>query len=851
MNEKIEQYIKQIELQINKELITEVFNFIIHLNTNDIIGIEGKLASLFCRTIEKIQKLRLLDNEIESLITKAFNNIDTMPLNNEGTSELKTLYLLKILYDSRTQHGLENIPNLLSDNLLDNLEKIQILFSIKYENNKFIFPVSKFLFPIIKSENLLNEIQNPQVIQALMLALSIFNTEQKPTELEEIKKLIRQNNLKFIDYLFDDSERLFGYAWKENFEYNGTLVLYNKKLSKILIRNPDKDYFKIDSSLLVPYKQTEIEIKEEINSNKSPIAYYVEYNAKSPTFITFEEEFIDGEEQKNLKLLQIIYNKSYFNVLLSKGIIRIDDDFYPTNPYSINDKFCIFTNSHLEYSLISINQYLRKYNLIKLGGKGLNYINLGMLIEFQKINKIAIDGAFINKNTTFIDFLTSWLANCKNKQEAFNLFLKSFTEQLKFVQNKEDLLNQTYQNQFWLPIQLTSEILQKLDFSPVITESFIIQCKISKDVFTDSIEIKNTETKEILSDFKVENISGDELIIRDNPYNAVLDEKNKILYVGNEIELYANMLKKINETNLCLLPNNFLSGIEENDIETIIKYMKLFKVAFNEKHPSIPLDSIARYRLIFHLLLLYTTDFKFDNWKKLITRHEYVDFSMLHINNCFQNTDGILFVIKDRARKQSTLKQIFNSKLNEVANRSVFDFYDQRITKNSNSYCLNNNKIKSICFVFDLVQNGMSSYHTINYYINQETVDKDNPQFTPFFCNNQRILLTDIIKSNKIKKIDVICFFASQEGLEKIKEVRMPEGYTLNVKEPLKLIIHKLTEDENVLIDNIYKRLRGEIGIGDYLIVREYNQPVKNIMSNELMDLDKIVAIFLRKSEIK
>lgn len=849
MDEKIEQYIKQIELQINKELITEVFNFIIHLNTKDILEIEGKLASLFCRIIEKTQKLGFLDKEIEILITKAFNNIDTMPLNNEGTSELKTLHLLKILYDSRTQHSLENIPNLLSDNLLDNLEKIQILFSIKDENNKFIFPVSKFLFPIIKSENLLNEIQNPQVIQALMLALSIFNTEQKPTELEEIKKLIRQNNLKFIDYLFDDSERLFGYGWKENFEYNGTLVLYNKKLSKILIRNPDKDYFKIDSSLLVPYQQTEI--KEEFNSNKEPIAYYIEYNAKNPTFITFEEEFAKGEEQKNLKLLQIIYNKSYFNILLSKGIIRIDDDFYPTNPYSINDKFCILANSHLENSLTSINHYLRKYNLIKLGGKGLNYINLGMLIEFQEINKIAIDKSFINENTMFIDFLTSWLANCKNKQEAFSSFFKSFTEQLKFVQNKKDLLNQNYQNQFWLPLQLPSEILQKLDFSSIITESLIIQCKISRNIFTDSIEIRNSETKEILSDFKVENISGDELIIRDNPYNAVLDEKNKILYVGNEIEMYANMLKKINEINFCLLPDNFLPGIEENDIETIIKYMKLFKVAFNEKHPSIPLDSIARYRLIFHLLLLYTTDFKFDNWKKLITRHEYVDFSTLPINNCFQNTDGILFVIKDRARKQSTLKQIFNSKLNEVANRSVFDFYDQRITKNSNSYCLNNNKIKSICFIFDLVQNGMSSYHTINYYINQETVDKDNPQFTPFFCDNQRILLTDIIKSNKIKKIDVICFFASQEGLEKIKEVKMPEGCILSVKEPLKLISHKLTEDENSLIENLYKKLRGEIKIDDYLIAREYNQPVKNIMSDELMDLDKIVAIFLRKNEIK
>ena len=129
MKEKIEQYIKQIELEFNKGLITEIFSLLISLNTNDILGVEDKLASLFCRVIEKLQNSALLDEKIEGLITKAFNNIDTMPLNNEGTSELKTLYLLKILYDSRMQHSLENVSDLLSDSLLDNLEKIQILFS--------------------------------------------------------------------------------------------------------------------------------------------------------------------------------------------------------------------------------------------------------------------------------------------------------------------------------------------------------------------------------------------------------------------------------------------------------------------------------------------------------------------------------------------------------------------------------------------------------------------------------------------------------------------------------------------------------------------------------------------------
>lgn len=101
-----------------------------------------------------------------------------------------------------------------------------------------------------------------------------------------------------------------------------------------------------------------------------------------------------------------------------------------------------------------------------------------------------------------------------------------------------------FENQFWLPIRLPSEILQQLDFSSVITENSIVQCKISKDIFTDSIKIENTETKEILTDYKLENIAGDELIIRDNTCNVVLDEQKNIAYIGNEIEMYSHMFKR-------------------------------------------------------------------------------------------------------------------------------------------------------------------------------------------------------------------------------------------------------------------------------------------------------------------
>ena len=354
---KIDLYIKQIELQFDVYILEDIFDFIMNLDSKEISSCESKIASLFCRTIEKIQVFDLLNDNIAILIIRAFENIDTMTINNEGTSELKTLYLLKVLYDSRNIHSTDKISNLLSENdtLLDNLEKIQILFALNDENKNYYFPIRHFLFPIIKSENLLKEIQKTEVLQALMLALSIFNKNQISPEIEEIKKLVTRNNLKFIEYLFDDSVRIFDSDWKENYEYNGTLVLYNKNTSKILIRNNKQDYFCLNEPILKLYNLSPLE--KEYNSVSKEIGYFVEYSIDESNFFSFTQEFTQADETTNLELLQLIYNNSYVNILMQNSFIKKNNQILPVNPYSKNDEFCIINNQAEESSLNTINQF--------------------------------------------------------------------------------------------------------------------------------------------------------------------------------------------------------------------------------------------------------------------------------------------------------------------------------------------------------------------------------------------------------------------------------------------------------------------------------------------------------------
>lgn len=59
-----------------------------------------------------------------------------------------------------------------------------------------------------------------------------------------------------------------------------------------------------------------------------------------------------------------------------------------------------------------------------------------------------------------------------------------------------------------------------------------------------------------------------------------------------------------------------------------------------------------------------------------------------------------------------------------------------------------------------------------------------------------------------------------------------------------------LLEDNNKLRKSIYRgRLRGQIYPGDYMVIREHNQPKHNVMSDEIMELEKVVALFCKMAE--
>ena len=287
----------------------------------------------------------------------------------------------------------------------------------------------------------------------------------------------------------------------------------------------------------------------------------------------------------------------------------------------------------------------------------------------------------------------------------------------------------------------------------------------------------------------------------------------------------------------------------------------MFNKSLKRIHKNIPLDSIVRYRLAYHILFLQLTPETYSQWTDIIFKHDIIDFSKITKSKSYLNRDGVLYIPKNRASDQSTLKNLFIEYIRDPDDRNQIDIFDEPITYDGTCFQINSKKITEICFVFDIIQSGTSSIGTIEYYFD-ETIQPHDPTFMQLCCNFQKpmdnkkridvITLNEIIEKNKIRtgcNVSVLVFYASQNGYNSVYQY-LDEHKIKNIKiEPEFYITSVLSQEDKQIIDNLYRsKLRGKIDVGNFLCIREFNQPNYNIMSDDLLEINKIIALFNRKS---
>lgn len=122
------------------------------------------MAALFCRSVGCLPQNDITE-DVKDLLINAFENIRTMANESNGTSELRTIFLLNQVYKSNSRAEYDEVIGEDFELLLDNLEKIRILFRIVDDNANEYFPISSLLFNLIKSDNLLRDISKVKTIQ--------------------------------------------------------------------------------------------------------------------------------------------------------------------------------------------------------------------------------------------------------------------------------------------------------------------------------------------------------------------------------------------------------------------------------------------------------------------------------------------------------------------------------------------------------------------------------------------------------------------------------------------------------------------------------------------------------------
>ncbi|MCM1439554.1 MAG: hypothetical protein NC131_10200 [Roseburia sp.] len=850
MKEKIEIYLKRIDLKPELELVCDVFKFIEQCDARRINDLEERMAALFCRSVACLPQDDIT-KDVKELLLNAFENIRTMANEVNGTSELRTIFLLNQVYQSNAKTEYDEIIGEDFVLLLDNLEKIRILFRIVDEDANEYFPISSLLFNLINSDNLLRDISKVKTIQALMLALQIFDKNKYPKQFEDIENIVQEKKLKFVDYLLKGACRLGGDDWKSNYEKNGTLILYNndRENGSILIRNMDRQYFDIDRSIQEIYNFSEI--YEEKNEENIGVAYYVEYSLKDFDTVDLKKEFsIPNNRKSILQILKIIYEDKCYNILFENALFRDFASIRIINPFSKNDTYTIVNGNSVTDGFIGVTEWLKKYGLVTLAGKGIEIVNLGTLISLEKICNVNFDLIGItDENITFAKLLTNWIRNCGDKRDSFNIFLKEYTEKLKYIYDIEDLFGKEFKNDYFMPYSIEEELLKELDFDEVINTLPIDTFNIKRDFLNENRIISRIEDDKDFSDYEIKDIMGDTTNGLSGDVVACIDKKNHILYTGMEVKYYILLKEKITQLNNKVLCKDVIDKIDEFSISQFEKMMLCFRAAYNKVHPEILMNDIVRYRLAHHLLLLQLNQDKVKPWIDLLNRHEIVEYSF--VNRLPHSGElGVLYIPKDRSRSQSTFKYIYEEYIANPLERDIVDIYDQKITLEKDGYYVGHQKITKVVFLFDLIQNGRATIDTLEYYLNKDSVE-DNIHMV-FYCNDIKVSVAEILRENSACEVEIYTIYSGKGGRKKVQDYidKKLSNKKPKVLKPLKELTCVLSKEDNELCESIYQgRLKGQIYPGDYMVIREYNQPKHNIMSDEIMRLEKIVALFCKRAE--
>lgn len=837
-----DEYLSLPGSETNEQKLLEIIDALINVNSNE-IPIDC-VSSLFCHLVSKFNEDDI--KNISDKIWDAFYNINALAEHirtaESSTTEEKILLFLHDLVNDEEQVSEKIFEDFTA--ICGELEEIKYIFILRDKQEKHYFPIGSLLQKVMSSYGKLESLDT-KIINTFILAMEMFKLEQDLSNIDALNKIVNDFHLEGLKILFKGNQLIT--TWKENLKYNGILVLIDKENHHIYIRSEDKGYFDDFNN--------KDEIQEEKNFHDKTIAYYLLQDyPEDAEFISLNEILTKTEYSidNKLQVIEKIFYKKYYNVLYDKCFIKVENTIKLVNEFSNKDRDIICGRNHYTATSDNLFKYgLRKYGLNTLWGHDVDYVMFASLFRLMLLHPLSLKELISKMNSVtsfFQDTLISfWLEKVNNVNSFLLNLTDSYFNDINYIRHKNDIEDKRIEDIYWLPYKFpVNFIINKIN-SICKTEE--------KDFKVIEIEGRKTINDEIeffYNKQKIENKFLEKSISNNDEHIYYGFKKGKKYYINDKAIPFLRVLSNIHQKNEDIKSKSDLAFCKHSEIKNICEKMQLQKDALIPKQMRYYSDfnTIATLRIIHHVIFNSFDKAKWNLFNKLIEKHKPVSYIKTIENNSYIfDEENTLYVPKEDRSQCGTLSEI-NDYIRDKARRDL-GLYINQLKINDGLYCLDDTEIKKIVFVFDTLQSGTSTKDYLNlFFYPDENSKKKNPKY---YCEQKEISLKQIIETNK-PKIQILFLYATEEGKQNIKDYLGNHEFIKNAEIICLQNIDVAPVDERFCnsIQEIYD-FSDEREIpkpGFYPIIREFNQPKKNIFPSKLLNPDSIASLFVKKSEL-
>ena len=858
---------------VQPELIDAAFECLLSKNIDFLSLNRQAVSELFyqilknCKRIYEEETVEKVGNKVLELfnhIGKINTDIDT----RSSDSNLMTIWFLNILYTTATIED-EEFEGYIED-LIKGLNDIDFIFDIKKPDGSRVFPIDKLISKVI-SDVKFKEMKKitPYHIRMLKLAVKIFDDKDDCQIIESLKT---KCNLKFLDYM-DASSEIIDTKEFLNYKKNGVMIFHNFMNKSILIRHEKESYFGLKEPIMG------IKIEKELNSKEDVIGFFVIIKMDT----NFEIVDIKSVISENpIKVLELIFNQKLYNIFHKKALLKINNEYRPINPYTVNDSYIIegINSNGKPFVKEKICEVVKEYGMVMLPGNSINRVTLGLCLNLLQKENTSIDSLKL-KDWVHDDWLQNqiiynWVNSTNDPIDSLNFILNKWYNELNYCSSKIESYD--IKNVDMLPYSAKFAWVYQVLGIP--KDTYSIYCGVIEhdDDANPYLSISNSKTmagktnpinREIsISELNVEDI----LSKSDFDDYCMLGKEHYVVYdavVGNfivkvEYEQIYGLLSQIERfVSSKSLPFEFDSILDADCLNMFKDRIFLQKQALMLEDTSHKLffdfDTMVIYRLIHNMIYNKVTVENWHSYFNIIMNHQMLDFSGIKRDEHFNRSNpSVLYVPKESENADGTLSRIFYDCLIS-SGREKYNIYNPNISKDDNgNFMVNGNVINKVIFLFDNFCNGTSTTDALAFYLNNESkfesywpkkkIEAYKNTRQKYTVDNMVVSVFDIISTNKIVDIGVHSFYGTDVGSDNIKEKLTEYGFpdaTVTYNSKITAWYSNIKED----VEAIWPQMKSD---DDFCVfIRKYNQPKKNVFPREMIsDPMRAITLFLFKDEL-